>query len=165
MKTPRSRRRPVWPRGLRIHRRNDPLAALSDSHPAKRALILHGECQRDCAGREIQWPEGKREAVDQVWISELDRRRWTFAGFVYAYICFDLILDGWLERPPFLTNCEREDLAKMPRLYGLLDECEQAAQAEDNLTIIGMLRQVREFLNAWEAAIFQRIKDDRLPLP
>ena len=68
---PMARLRSPWPRGLRIDRRNDALAALPDEHPAKRVLILRAECQRDCASREIAWPGREHEAVDQTWNSKI----------------------------------------------------------------------------------------------
>lgn len=152
--------RSPWPRGLRIHPKNNPLAALPDSHPAKRLVIAHAECCRDCAGRDVAWPG--REAVDQQWNSEIDGRRHTFSGFVYQYLCFDLVLEPWLERPLVLTEYERQIQEGLPRLRGLLEECERAADAEQNHKIIEMLNQVRGYLNLWDEAIGQRIAEDHI---
>jgi hypothetical protein len=146
-----------WPRGLRIHRKNDPLAALPDSHPAKRLIIAHAECRRDCAGRDIPWPG--RECVDQEWDSEIAGRHMTFSGFMYEHLCFDLVLESWLERP---SDRERMVRDRLPRLRGLLDECQRAATADQNHKLIEMVNQVRGYLDLWDEAINCRIREEHI---
>jgi hypothetical protein len=150
--------RSPWPRGLRICRKNDPLAALLDSHPAKRLIIAHAECCRDCAGREIPWPG--REAIDQEWDSEIAGRRTTFSDFMYEHLCFDLVLEPWLER---LSDCQVMLRDRLPRMRGLLDECQRAATIDQNHKIIDMVNQVRAYLDLWDETINRRIREGRLP--
>lgn len=160
-----TRRRSPWPRGLRIHRKNDPLAVLPDDHPAKRVLVLRAVCQRECAGREIPWPEREREAVDQTWNSTIRGRQCTFSGFIYEFVCFDLILDEWLTHPSIVTPGERAVFERVPQLLGLLDECRAAAVAEDNTPVLEMLPKARAFVTEWEASVRRRIEEDNLPPP
>lgn len=150
--------RSPWPRGLPIHSKNNPLAALPDSHPAKRLLFAHAECRRDCAGRDVPWRN--REAIDQEWDSKIEGRRKTFSAFVYEHICFDLVLESWLERPPAVTDGEKWIQDRLPRLRALLNECEQAASADENRKIVEMVNQVRRYLDLWDEAINRRISED-----
>jgi hypothetical protein len=147
--------RSPWPRGLQIHPKNNPLAALPDSHPAKRLIIAHAECRRDCAGRDISWPG--RESIDQEWDSKIEGRRMTFSGFMYAHLCFTLVLESWLEKPS-----GREEITQnyLPRLRGLLDECQCAASADQNHRIIKMVNQVRGYLDLWDETIRELDKRD-----
>jgi hypothetical protein len=71
----------------------------------------------------------------------------TFSGFVYAYLCFDLVLDSWLEEP---ANRERLSRDRLPRMRALLDECQNAAVADGNHKVIEMLNQVRAYLDLWD---------------
>ena len=58
----------------------------------------------NCAGRELDF--GDQTPIDQAWQSAIDGRTWTFSGFIYAVICFDIVLDGFLENAPYLTESE-----------------------------------------------------------
>src|SRR5687768_16545836 len=109
-----ARKKSPWPKGLRIDPENNPLAELPDEHPAKRALIARAICQRDCAGREIEFIGQPGEAFDQVWNSEVDGCPRRFSEFIYEFVCVDLILSEWLEHPPVMTATERETLAELP---------------------------------------------------
>jgi hypothetical protein len=101
----------------------------------------------------VVWPGREKEAFDQEWYSETDHRKWTFSGLVYAYVCFDLVLEGWLDRPPAATEAEREYLSQFPRLRSLIDECEAAAQADHNLEVSTRIPQLRSFFELYEDAI------------
>lgn len=162
---PMARRHSPLPCGLRIDRRNDALAALPDEHPAKRVLILRAECQRDCASREIPWQGREHEAVDQTWTSNIRGRQMSFSGFIYQYVCFDLILHEWLTHPTDLTTGERAVLEQVPQLHGLLEECHAAAVADNNTRILDLLPKAQAFVAEWEACVRRRIKEDNLPLP
>ena len=157
------RKKSPWPRGLRIHGRNDPLAVLSDDHPAKRVLILHAEC-REFAGREIPWKGKEHEAIDQKWRSKIVNHPCTFSGFIYAYICFDFVLEEWLTHPNTITDSERLVLAKIPTLRGLLDECHAAARMDDNAQVLETISKLREFISVWESSVRRRIEEDKLTL-
>jgi hypothetical protein len=159
-----ARKKSPWPKGLRIDPENDPLAALPDDHPAKRVLIARAICQRDCAGREIEFLGQEGQAFDQVWQSAVDGRPRRFSEFVYEFVCFDLILTEWLERPPVMTASEREALAEFPRLQALLAECRAAATAEQNQPVLEALPKAEAFVAAWEASIRARLTADRIPL-
>jgi hypothetical protein len=141
------------------------LAALPDSHPAKQVLILRAICRRDCAGREIPWPGREEEAIDQEWMSAIDSRRWSFSGFIYAVVCFDLTLDEWLTHPQGITDGERSVLENVPRLRRLLEKCRAAAQQQNNRRVLDMLPKAEAFIAEWDRSVRQRLQEDRIPLP
>jgi hypothetical protein len=151
-----------WPEDLEIDPQNDKLATLDDSHPAKQVLILHAVCRRDCSGREIPWLDREDEAFDQEWMSCIDKRLWTFSGFIYSYVCFNLVLNEWINRPKFITPDEHYVLTNIPRLRSLLNECLAAAQAENNTRIIAILPKATAFIDEWECSILHRLKEDKL---
>jgi hypothetical protein len=124
---------------------------LPDSHPAKRLVIAHAQCRRDCAGRDIPWHD--REAIDEEWHSLIVGRRMTFSGFIYQYVCFLLESMSWIERR---EQCEQMSQEYIPRLRGLMDECYRAATANDNPAILEMVGKVRAYLDAWEDFIAWR---------
>jgi hypothetical protein len=141
--------------GLGIHRRNSPILQFAENHPARRVLEARWECQRDCAGCELR-------DIDQEWESEIDHRRWTFSGVVYAYVCFDLILHGWLHRPPHLAEDEIGVFAHVAKIRLLLGECHRAATCDKNGAVLEMISLVSRFLDLWEEAIRLRIQEDRI---
>jgi hypothetical protein len=152
----------MFPRGLRIHRDNRPIFDFPVDHPARRLLITHAECWRDCAGREIAWPGKESEAIDQSWLSSLDGRQWTFSGFVYGFVCFDLVLHGWLDRPPHLAADERAALEGIPKMRSLLAECRAACVQESNFPAFPLIDQVERLPTAWEHSVQFRIQTDRI---
>lgn len=157
------RKKSPWPKGLKIDPENNPLAELPDEHPAKQVLIARAICQRDCAAKEIEWPDGPL-AITQPWYSETLGREFTFASFIYEYVCIDLVLNEWLERPPVMTSLERESLAEIPDLKALLAECRSAATTEQNLPILDLLPKAEAFVTAWEASIRARLLADHIPV-
>jgi hypothetical protein len=158
-----ARKKSPWPKGLRIHPENNPLADLPDEHPAKRMLIARAVCQRDCALIDLAGPDGQ-DGTTQHWPSALLGRDYSFAEFIYEFVCNELILTEWLEHPPIMTAAERENLAEMPQLKALLAECRAAATAENNAPILELLPKAEAFVAAWEASILARLKEDRIPL-
>jgi hypothetical protein len=100
--------------------------------------------------------------VDQIWTSEIRGRQCSFSGFIYEFICFDLILDEWLTHPPTLTAAEREVLERVPQLVNLLEECRAAAIAEGNTRVLAMIPKAHAFLVEWEACVRRRIDEDNL---
>lgn len=134
-----------WPRGLRIDRGNDHLADLPESHPAKRLVIAHAECMRDCAGREIAHQLGP--AVDVEWFSELEGKRMSLSGVVYSYICFDLVLEPSLQ-------IDTHGLNQLDRLETLLSECKPACG--DNEAVLAMVQQLQRYCLLWRAFIADR---------
>lgn len=155
-----------WPRGSRINRVNDPIAAFADDHPAKRLLLAHSHCWRECAGREIAWPGREDDAFDQQWQSPVEKGRWTFSGLIYMFVCFQLVLTEWLTHPPEMTGNEHELLTKhLPRARARTAECRAAAERDDNTRVIDMLPLLEAFLDAWQASILARLASDGIPLP
>jgi hypothetical protein len=142
-----------------VHRLNRPiLEALSGEHPAVRALRIHVEARKICTGLEIPWPNHERLAVEQIWISQTDGQRWTFSRFAHSYIAFDLVLGGWLPEPDGkIQPFEAEFLNELSRLRQLLDECDEAAQADKNDRVAPLILKAREFFDAYEAAIIARV--------
>ena len=83
----------------------------------------------------------------------------TFSGFMYEHLCYDLILESCLEKPSDYEKMVREIL---PRQRGLLDECQNAATANQNHKLIEMLNQVRAYLDLWDEAINRRIEEGHI---
>lgn len=143
----------------RIHPINYPvLAKYSAEHPAVRALQVHAEARDQCVAKEIEWPQLGNRAIDQEWFSATDQRVWKFSAFAYAFISFDLVLDGWLlddiaELQPF----EFEFLHELPRLRELLNECECAALADENAGVVPLISKARGFFRAFEESIYARL--------
>ena len=81
-----------------IEEMNAPVFELEDSHPAKQFLSAFMDCRMNCSERELG--SGDQRPVDQAWVSASDGRTWTFSDFIYAFICFDIVLDGLLKAPP-----------------------------------------------------------------
>jgi len=139
--------------GLGIHRKNRPILQFAETHPARAVLEARWKCQRECAGCEL-------DDIDQEWQSEIDNRRWTFSGFVYSYVCFDLVLRGWLDRPPQLAEDEVGVFDHVARLRSLLTECQEAAARDRNHPVLEMIPMVFRFLDLWEEAVRLRIRED-----
>lgn len=145
----------------RIHPMNySLLRELPPDHPAIRALQVHAEARDICVGKEIDWPQHGIVGVDQSWFSSIDSKEWRFSSFAYAYISYDLYLDGWVESAPEATEAELGFLEDVPTMRTLLGEFEQAARAEKNANILPMLSKAREFVDALRGAIVYRL--DRL---
>jgi hypothetical protein len=138
----------------RIRKRNRQLLELPDSHPAKRFLLAFIVCGEECLGREIGW--GDNQAIEQEWYSETDGKHWTFSGFAYSYLAFDIELDGYLANAPKLTEEEEFVLGKLPYLRTLMSECSAAARAADNQPILELVSLVVKMLELWERAIRYR---------
>lgn len=79
----------------------------------------------------------------------------TFSGFVYEHLCFDLVLEPWPEQ---ISGCEKTVRDRLPRLRGLLDECERAATADKNHKLIDMVNQVRAYLDLWDEVVKMRLE-------
>jgi hypothetical protein len=161
---PKRIKRSPWPRGWRslIHRKNDPLSELPDSHPAKLLLFAHGQCRRDCIGREIEYRGHEHEAFDQEWQSQHFGRRFQFSNFAYAFISYDLILEEWLSHPLEVTENEKWMVARIQCLGSLLDECEEAAKHDGNTRILVAISQIRKLNELHIRAIRERWKTDKL---
>lgn len=160
------RKKSPWPRGWRMHPHNDALATLVDGHPAKRLLFAHARCRRECAGREIPWPGREAEAFDQEFNSSTDLQRWTFSGWVYAHVCFSLVLTEWLTHPPQITESERQLLLEhLPRIRGLLIDCRAAAERDNNPRVLKLLPVADDFIEAWDLSIRARLAADGITIP
>jgi hypothetical protein len=162
----RVKRRP-WPRGWAglIHPKNDPLSELPESHPAKMVLFAHGQCRRDCVGKEIPWPGHDDEAFDQEWQSRLLGHRFRFSDFAYAFISYDLVIENWLTHPPHVTEFEEWMVTRIRCLSALLDECEKAAKQDGNTRVLDKVSQIRELNELHMRAIRERWATDELDPP
>ena len=141
----------------RIHPINHSLLRqLAADHPAVQALQIHAEARDVCVGKEVDWPHLGVVGIDQSWFSDMDNREHRFSAFAYQYISYDLFLDGWLESAPEATEAELGFLEESPRLRTLLDECEQAARADDNIDVLPLIEKAKEFVGSLERAILHR---------
>jgi hypothetical protein len=132
-----------------IERMNRPVLELNDAHPAKKFLSVFMNCRMNCSERELEI--GDQTPLDQAWTSASDGRAWTFSGFIYSFICFDIELDGFLQNIPNLTPSEIEDARQLPRLRSMMNECAVAARQSNNHEILELTDQVLEMLSLWEA--------------
>lgn len=133
---------------MRVESKNRAVLTLDDSHPAKRFVEAFIDCRMSCAGRELDL--GGQVPIDQAWTSATDGRVWTFSGFVYAFICFDIELDGFLQSAPNLTPSERAAARELPRLRSMMNECTEAARQSGNREILERTDHVLEMLGLWE---------------
>ena len=134
------------------------LRELPADHPAVRALQIHAEAYDICSSEEICRPHQATVGIDQIWFSDVDLRQHRFSSFADDYICYDLVLDGWVESAPEATEAELGFLEDAPKMRALLKECEQAAHAEENVGILPLVAKANEFIDALEHAIRLRLR-------
>lgn len=139
---------------MRIESKNRKVLELDDSHPAKRFVEAFIDCRMTCAGRELDL--GGQVPFDQAWTSATDGRVWTFSGFIYSFICFDIELDGCLQNVRNLTPSEIEADQKLPRLRSMMNECAEAARQSGNSEILELTDQVLELLSLWDEYLSYR---------
>ena len=126
---------------------NHPVLALDDLHPAKKFLCAFIECRWNCVGREL----GQFKApIDQEWKSTTDGKRWTFSGFAYRILSFDIELDGFLEGASYLTPSETGAEQELPIYRSLMHECAHAAQESGNNDILELTDEVLNMLSLWD---------------
>lgn len=143
----------------RIYRGNySLLRELPADHPAVRALQVHAEAYDVCARAGICGEFQAGTGIDQTWFSDVDLREHRFSSFAHDEICYDLFLDGWVESAPEATEAEMGFLADAPKMRVLLHECEEAANSENNTTILPLLAKANEYVDALEQAIVFRLK-------
>ena len=94
--------------------------------------------------------------IDQAWTSASDGRVWTFSGFIYSFICFDIELDGFLQGAANLTPSEIAAARELPRLRSMMNECAEAARQSGNSEILELTDQVLEMLTLWEQYLSYR---------
>jgi hypothetical protein len=134
---------------MHVKRLNRPLFDLSLEHPARRFLESFIACHKHCVGAELR-------GVDQLWFSQAESRQMFFSGFVYAYLSFDIVLDGWLNNAPELTESERCYLDGIGQLEILVHECLDEATKDRNAEIIEMCHEVSKMLVNWRDCIEHR---------
>jgi hypothetical protein len=119
-----------------------------------------------CVGKEIEWPDVGNQSIDQSWFSAARCRQQSFSAFAYEFLSYDLILDGWLEMAPAPTESEIGFLVDdQPLMRVLLDECEEAADADGNSHILPLIRKAREFVDAYKDALLCRFTECGIDLP
>ena len=133
---------------MRTEELNEPIFDLDDSHPAKRFLEAFVDCLANCVTRELGL-DGRRP-IDQEWKSASDGRTWTFSGFAYAFLSFDIVLDGFLTNAASLMPSEVWAAERLPLLRSMVNECAQAARQDGNSEILELTDQVRGMLDLWE---------------
>src|SRR5580698_7034456 len=115
---------------MRTKRLNRAVFKLDDGHPAKKFLRAFIACKENCVGREHDWTG--EVPIEQQWKSATDGRVWTFSGFAYTFLSLDIVLEGFLENSPSLTDDEIYTAKQIPRLLSLMEECATAAQQDGN---------------------------------
>lgn len=127
---------------------NDPIYDLDDDHPAKKFLEAFVDCRSNCVGRAIEWDD--RKPIDQEWQSAIDGRRWKFSGFAYAFISYNILMDGFLQNAPFPVGSEIWAMERMPLLRSMTNECAQAARLDGNTEILELTDEVLDMLHLWD---------------
>jgi hypothetical protein len=133
---------------MRTKSLNRSVFKLDDDHPAKKFLRAFIACKENCVGRHHDWTG--EVPIEQQWTSATDGRVWTFSGFAYSFLSFDIVLEGFLKNTPSLTDDERYTVKQIPLLRSLMQECAQAAQQDDNREILPLIDQVMQMLSLWE---------------
>jgi hypothetical protein len=136
---------------VHVHKLNQEIFELPESHPARRFLLAFMECRRDCIGLEAS-----DDPIDQEWFSQSDREVWSYSKFAYKYLAFDIVLEGWLTHAPRRTPNEQHCLNQLVRWRELMSECEIAAECDNNHTIIPIIHQVLHMFDLWEQCIMAR---------
>jgi hypothetical protein len=144
---------------MHIRRLNQEALGLTENHPARRFLEAFIACRQDCVGKELPPPIGA--GIDQRWYSPSDARDRTFSELMYAFVSFDIVLDGWRSAAAGLTDLERASERRFRRLRQLLVECDAAARTEGNLRIVEMVRQTFGMLDQWDAYLSARVGHGR----
>ena len=142
---------------MKVNKKNLPILEFPESHPAHRLLKVLVDSWEKCAGCEIAWPEDPESAVDQTWYSQISQRARTFSGIVYEFLCFDLILVEWIERPPFVTREEKALLNQLDLMEALIGECRAAAEADGNFRVLPLIDTVSHVIVVWRTSIQARI--------
>lgn len=133
---------------MHIEETNGPVFELGDEHPEKKFLLAFIDCLAECVGRHYDF-DGQIP-IEQEWKSDTDGRVWTFSGFIYAFLSFDIVLDGFLENTPYLTASETGAVEELPLLRSMMNECAQAARQSGNSEILELTDQVLQMLELWE---------------
>ncbi len=136
----------------------------SANHPAKEMLLRHARCRKNCAGREIAWPN--QTPLEQEWFSMTEQRKYTFSGLIYGFICFDPDYRGWTETAPpeSLRDEDRGAIEQLPRIVAIINECKAAATQDRNFEILKLLPFVDDYLEALGRCIMSIIEQRLIPV-
>jgi hypothetical protein len=140
---------------MSVYTLNSKVMSLAPDHVARRFLEAFVACRESCVGREL--PLSGKEPVEQSWRSATDGKEWRFSEFTYKFLAFDVELDGWLTNAPEITTAEKGLLETLPLVRVLLNECLVAAQKSQNEEICGLVIQIQQMYELWEACIHERI--------
>ncbi len=120
---------------MHIFRLNKPIFGYAPDHPARRLLEAFVECRTNCVGKEI-------DGVDQEWFSETDMRTHKFSSFAYAWLSFDIELDGWPCEASELTDSEEGAPNAIPRMARLMAVSKSADLSENTSEREAMLKEL-----------------------
>ena len=141
---------------MKIDPANNPILSFSDSHPAKRFLILHQEFNRRWVGFEISY--STRPAIpDLEWCSDQTNGPVKLSGLLYKYISFTPVLSEWLEPSRTLSEYELQSLDTIRLIYHLINTAERACRDQIKPVHHEMMQELRMLLAAWEHSISDRI--------
>src|SRR5262245_23017116 len=142
---------------MHVERLNQPLFLLPREHIARQFLEAFIDCRINCVGREISYRGEAKGPIDQEWFSSTVNEMRRFSDFAYEYLSFDIVLDGWLQGSPNLTNNELADLERIPHMRELMNECEDACLSARNKEVLALVRQVLSTLDLWDRCIRSRL--------
>ena len=69
---------------------------------------------------------------------------------MYAFLCLDVRLDGFLEHLPYPTESEVFAASRFSLLRAYMSECEQAVRQSGNSEILERTHSVVRMLGLWE---------------
>jgi len=141
---------------MKIDPANNPILSFSDSHPAKRFLILHQEFNRRWVGFEISY--STRPAIpDLEWCSDQTNGTVKLSGLLYKFISFTPVLVEWLESSHTLSEYEQQSLDTIRLIHHLINTAERDCLDQIKPVHHEMMQELRMLLAAWEHSITIRI--------
>ena len=136
---------------MHVRRLNKLIFSWDEEHPARRFLEAFVECRKRLVGLDSE-----SDLVDQRFVTP-DGQLTSFNTFVYEFLCFDVVLDGWLGNLPVITASESRQLAALPTMRAMMKCCQNAALRDGNSAILPHVERVFILLDLWEECIRARI--------
>lgn len=136
----------------------------SADHPAKEMFVRHDLCRKNCAGREIAWPN--QTPVEQEWFSTTEKRSFSFSSLIYSFICFSPDYRGWKEDAPpeSLRDVDRGAIEQLRRIIAIINECKAAATKDKNHEILNLLPFVENYFEAACRCIMSIVEQRLIPV-
>lgn len=136
---------------MQIRQLNEIVFTWSRTHPARRFLEEFIKFRKSVI-REKLSPE-----IDQEFVTR-EGANTSFKAFLFTWLSFDIVLDGWLTNAPSVTHDEQRQLAALPEMRDQLLLCQEAAIRDGNSEMIRQLDRAFALLILWENCITSRVQ-------